>query len=262
VLKTVAIDDKKFSAKALMMLLAGVLLVLISFNGVITRIHGIIFLILLAAYLFYIYWEQKQNPKKESDFPKPNVSLAESDNSRTGPDNSMTCPPDSLPLDSLIIQKGIWSRIKIKGKYLDAIAFLAGAAFVIIGSHLIVNNGLLIAAQIGIPEIIIALTVISIGTALPEIITAITSFRKGCQDLSVGNIIGSNILDIAMILGVSAMFVDLEVNSQLLSYDYIFMLLLFVLIAFFGYKKRITRIQGALIALIYVVYIAGLFLYV
>ncbi|MCL2141544.1 MAG: calcium/sodium antiporter [Methanimicrococcus sp.] len=235
-LKTVAIDDKKFSVKALMMLLAGGVLVLVSLNGVITRLHGTIFLILFAAYIFYIYWEQKRNPKKES-------GEKESD-------------------DSGIVQKGIWSHVKINGKYLDAIVFLIGGALVVIGSRLIVDNGLLIAVKIGIPEIIISLTVISIGTALPEIITAFTSFRKGFQELSVGNIVGSNILDITMILGVSSMFVDLNVNSQLLRYDYIFMLLLFVLLVFFGYKKRITRSQGALIALIYIIYVAGLFLFV
>jgi len=240
-LKTVAIDDKKFSVKALMMLLAGGVLVLVSLTGTITRIHGIIFLILFASYIFYIYWEQKRNPKKESD--DSSIVQKESD-------------------DSKIVQKGIWSHVKINGKYLDAIVFLIGGALVVIGSRLIVDNGLLIAVKIGIPEIIISLTVISIGTSLPEIITAFTSFRKGHQELSVGNIVGSNILDIAMILGVSSMFVDLNVNSQLLRYDYIFMLLLFVLLVFFGYKKRITRSQGALIALIYVIYIAGLFLFV
>jgi len=127
---------------------------------------------------------------------------------------------------------------------------------------LIVTNGTIIAEQLGIPEIIISLTLISIGTSLPEIITAIASFRKGYQDLSIGNIVGANILDITMILGVSSMFVDLTVNTQFLRYDYIFMMLFFVLVAIFGYRQKITRRQGALIAVIYVIYIAGLFVYV
>lgn len=231
ILKAVSVDDKSFNVKALMLLASGAVLYFLSWNGVITRANGIILLILFVAYIAYTYWAQKKEPKT--------------------PDDNKPSP-----------RKGIWAKIKIKDSYLDVLMFLAGAVFVVGGSRLVVTNGTLIAAQIGIPEIIISLTLISIGTSLPEIITAITSFRKGYQDLSIGNIVGANILDITMILGVSSMFVDLTVNSQLLHYDYIFMMLLFLLVAVFGYRKKITRWQGGLIALIYVVYIIGLFVYV
>ena len=137
--------------------------------------------------------------------------------------------------------------------------FVVGAVFVVGGSRLVVVTGTEIAYQLGISELIIGLTLISIGTSLPELITAVTSFKKGHSDLSIGNIVGANILDITMILGISSLFVDLTVNSQLLRYDYIFMMALFLLVAFFGYKKKITRLQGALIALIYIVYFIGLF---
>ncbi|MDV0445498.1 Inner membrane protein YrbG [Methanimicrococcus sp. At1] len=228
-LKTVAVDDKSFNVKALMMLASGAVLFFLSWNGVITKMDGIILLVIFVAYMAYTYWDQKKEPKKPED-------------------------------DAPVPRKGIWAKIKIKDSYLDVLMFLVGAVFVVGGSRLVVTNGTEIATQLGIPELIISLTLISIGTSLPEIITAITSYRKGFQDLSIGNIVGANILDITMILGVSSMFVDLTVNSQLLRYDYIFMMLLFVLVAFFGYRKKITRWQGAIIALVYVVYLAGLIL--
>ncbi|WNY29417.1 Inner membrane protein YrbG [Methanimicrococcus stummii] len=231
-LKTVVVDDKSFNIKALLMLLAGGVLFLLSWiGGDITKTDGLILLVIFVVYIAYTYWDQKKEPKKpEDDAPAPRT--------------------------------GIWAKIKIKDSYLDVLMFLVGAIFVVGGSRLVVTNGTEIATQLGIPELIISLTLISIGTSLPEIITAITSFRKGYQDLSVGNIVGANILDITMILGVSAMFVDLPVNGQLLRYDFVVMMLLFVLVAFFGYRKKITRWQGALIALVYVVYLVGLFVYV
>lgn len=230
-MKAVAVDDKSFNIKALLMLLSGGVLFLLSWSGVITKMNGLILLILFAAYILYTYWDQKKEPKK---------------------------PGDDAPAP----RKGIWAKIKIKDTYLNVLMFLIGAIFVLGGSRLVVTYGTEIAHQLGIPELIIGLTLVSIGTSLPEIITAITSFRKGCQDLSIGNIIGANILDITMILGVSSMFVDLTVNSQLLRYDYIFMMLLFILVAVFGYRKKITRWQGAVIALVYIVYLVGLFVYV
>lgn len=230
-MKTVAVDDKNFNIKALLMLVSGIVLFILSWNGVITKMNGLILLVLFAVYILYTYQSQKKEPKK---------------------------PEDDMPLK----RKGIWAKIKLKDAYLDVLMFLVGAVFVVGGSRLVVTYGTEIAHQLGIPELIIGLTLVSIGTSLPEIITAITSYRKGYQDLSIGNIVGANILDITMILGVSSLFVDLTVNSQLLRYDYIFMILLFVLIAIFGYRKKITRWQGALIALVYVVYLIGLFVYV
>ena len=233
-LRTVAVDDKSFNIKVLMMLGAGAILFVLSYNGMITKFDGAILLIIFIAYLAYTYRNQKGDSK-------------EKEKNKTG---------------ELIVRKGIWAKIKLKDTYLDILMFLAGAAFVIGGSRLVVDNGILIADQIGIPEIIIGLTVVSIGTSLPEIITAITSFRKGFQELSIGNIVGANILDITMILGVSSMFADLPINGQLLRYDYIFMMLMFVLVAIFGFRKKITRTQGAVISVVYIVYVIGLFVYV
>ena len=233
-LRTVTVDDKSFNIKALMMLAAGVILFALSYNGMITKWHGAILLVVFIAYIAFTYREQKNNSGEQEDHKK----------------------------DEIIVRKGIWSKIKMKDSRLDVLMFLVGAVFVVGGSRLVVSNGLLIAEQIGIPEIIIGLTIVSIGTSLPEIITAITSFRKGFQELSIGNIVGANILDITMILGVSAMFADLPINGQLLRYDYIFMMLMFVLVAVFGFRKKITRTQGAIIAVIYIAYVIGLFIYV
>ena len=80
--------------------------------------------------------------------------------------------------------------------------FILGAAGIVIGSNLLVDNGTLLAGRLGIPESVIALTAVSIGTSLPELVTAITSIIKKEASLSVGNVIGANLIDTALILPV------------------------------------------------------------
>lgn len=83
---------------------------------------------------------------------------------------------------------------------INLLKFVLGAAALAIGSNLLVDNGKYLAKLIGVPERIIAITLIAIGTSLPELVTAITSLVKKQGSMSVGNIIGANIIDITMIL--------------------------------------------------------------
>ena len=82
--------------------------------------------------------------------------------------------------------------------------FVLGTAFIIVGARLLVDNGVALAKHIGIPEQIVSLTLIALGTSLPELITAISSIVKGHHGISVGNIIGANVLNMLMVLGVSS----------------------------------------------------------
>lgn len=83
--------------------------------------------------------------------------------------------------------------------------FVIGAAGILIGARLLVDNGRIIASQLGVPEAIIALTVIALGTSLPELTTMISSIKKGNQDIGLGNIIGANILNVSLILTSSSL---------------------------------------------------------
>jgi len=86
----------------------------------------------------------------------------------------------------------------------NAVRFVLGAAGVVIGSHLLVDNGSALAAALGVPEKVIAVTFVSIGTSLPELVTAVAAIVRKEASLSVGNIIGANILDITLILPLCA----------------------------------------------------------
>lgn len=87
----------------------------------------------------------------------------------------------------------------------NTVMFVAGAAGIILGATLLVDNGQIIAKQLGVPEAIISLTLIALGTSLPELTTMISSIRKKNHDIGLGNIIGANILNVALILTTSSL---------------------------------------------------------
>ena len=83
------------------------------------------------------------------------------------------------------------------------VLLVAGAVLIAVGADLLVDNGTLIAQALGVPESVIALTFVALGTSLPELVTAITSLVKGCSDLSLGNIVGANVFNLVLVSGVS-----------------------------------------------------------
>ncbi|MDD6144274.1 MAG: calcium/sodium antiporter [bacterium] len=85
----------------------------------------------------------------------------------------------------------------------DIILLVIGAAFIAVGARLLVDNGTLIAQALGVPESVIALTFVALGTSLPELVTAIASLVKGHSALSLGNIIGANLFNLVLVSGVS-----------------------------------------------------------
>ena len=85
----------------------------------------------------------------------------------------------------------------------DLVLLVAGAALIAVGADLLVDNGTLIAQALGVPESVIALTFVALGTSLPELVTAITSLIKGHGALSLGNVIGANLFNLVLVSGVS-----------------------------------------------------------
>ncbi len=132
---------------------------------------------------------------------------------------------------------------------------LIGLAGIIAGSNLVVNNASSIATSLGISERVISLTIIAFGTSLPELVTTIMSAKKGEQDILVGNIIGSNIFNICVVLGIPvAIFGGITPGSfQLI--DLVMLvgsaLLLFI---FAETSKKINRIEGILMLLAFFIY--------
>lgn len=131
-----------------------------------------------------------------------------------------------------------------------------------IGGDLTVNHSVAIAQALGISEKVISLTIIAIGTSLPELVTSVTAAIKGNSDIAIGNILGSNIFNILLILGVSAMITpitySISYNNQILVL--IVGTVLLALFPFIGAKNKMTRSNGVAYLIIYAIYMAGLFL--
>ena len=95
----------------------------------------------------------------------------------------------------------------------DIVFLVIGAALIALGADLLVNNGTLIAEELGVPESVIALTFVALGTSLPELVTAITALAKGHGALSLGNIIGANLFNLVLVSGLSIAIAPFAVPS-------------------------------------------------
>jgi len=137
-----------------------------------------------------------------------------------------------------------------------------GGALVAAGSILLVQNGVLIARWLGVPELIIALTIVALGTSLPEYVVAIAGLVKGHPDVSVGNIIGANLLDIVWVLGVSGLVAPLTLARQTRVLDVPFVLALLTLLVIFSLTgRRLRRVEGGVLVAVYIVYLALMFVF-
>ena len=142
---------------------------------------------------------------------------------------------------------------------------VAGAALIAVGANLLVDNGTLIAQAFGVPESVIALTFVALGTSLPELVTAITSLAKGHGALSLGNVIGANVFNLVLVSGVSVTLAPFVVpqsavfmghNSSLVLEIPVMLLVMSILTIPSLIRGKLTRAQGILLLAIYAVFCA------
>lgn len=142
-------------------------------------------------------------------------------------------------------------------KLKSGLFILLGLAGLIIGGELIVTSAVSIAIAFGISERIIALTIVSTGTSLPELVTSLVAVRKKNVDIALGNIVGSNIYNIFFILGISAFITPLTVedSNHTEIYVNIYANILLFLFIFVGKGRKIERWEGIVFLSSYLVYI-------
>ena len=163
---------------------------------------------------------------------------------------------------SLTKQKETFSFKKPKLKLSTALIFVViGLAGIIFGSNLVVNNAKSIAKLLGLSERIISLTIIAFGTSLPELVTTIVSSKKKEQDLLLGNIIGSNIFNACIVLGIPVAIFG-TVTPTGFNYVDLMMLLLssFILFIFAETKRTISKMEGLLMLIGFLAYYIIIFI--
>ena len=119
--------------------------------------------------------------------------------------------PDEVEEDEETKQRAFW---------LELLLLVVGAALIAIGADLLVEHGTIIAQTLGVPETVIALTFVALGTSLPELITTITSLRKGHASLGIGNVIGANVFNLVLVSGVAVSLAPFEVPVGKLLFGY------------------------------------------
>jgi cation:H+ antiporter len=131
---------------------------------------------------------------------------------------------------------------------------ILGIVGIIMGGDIVVENASIIAANFGMSQTLIGLTIVAVGTSLPELVTSIVAARKGESDLALGNVIGSNVFNIVFILGFSSIISPMTVD-MLAIYDTVVLLAISALtLVFAKTNKRFSRSEGAVLLAIYVIY--------
>jgi len=219
-----SLDKKLINHQGRIQLFAGIMLAIVSMpllkeNGVITQWMGMIFIVLLLVYIYATI----QWGKKSS---KPSELLVEEDKS------------------PLLIQ-------------LLKLAF--GIALVIVSSKILIPSVEITAVRIGIPQSVIAATLVAFGTSLPELVTAITAVRKGHGELAIGNVIGADILNVLFVVGMSAAVTKggLWVPMDFYRLQIPTMLILLVAFRLIAKNKKgfIAKREGAVLMSIYLIYL-------
>jgi cation:H+ antiporter len=208
-------------------MLAATLLVmgLASFGGL-GRIEGVIMLLCLAGYLVWAYRTERE------DSPEAELHKAEAE--------EIELVPMSIPMTLL--------------------ATFGGLAMLVFGANRFLLGAVGLGEALGVPEAIIGLTVVAVGTSLPELAVSIIAAIRKHADVAVGNIIGSNIFNLLCILGISSTITPLPLEGRLLNIDQFVMLGVTVtLLLFLFFGLRLSRFKGAALLAAYVVYIAAMF---
>ena len=130
-----------------------------------------------------------------------------------------------------------------------------GVAMLYLGATLLVKGGVRIATALGIPPIIIGLTLLSFATSAPELVISIDSAIKGIGDISLGNVMGSNIGNIGLILGLTALISPVKCKIKILRFDTPFLLISTILLAvFLLLNKGVTRLEAAILLVCFIIY--------
>jgi cation:H+ antiporter len=221
-LTPVHVDPVAFKRRSYWMSASAVLVIAFTWRLRLAPVLGAVLLAISVAYLFLDYWNIRRR--------KGNRAA-----------EAISTPPADRDL-----RKSVF-------------LFILGIAMVILGSRILVLSGLSLATALGIPSVIIGLSIVAVGTSLPELVTGITAARKGVPDLSIGNIVGANVLNLALIVGLSSSIHTLTLTrfTQWYSFPWLIVFIC-AMIWMFRAGGSVGRREGLTLLSLYAVYLMGL----
>jgi len=200
---------------------ASILLFFMIREGYLKALEGVIMIVILVLYLFFIIRDSRKETlaskvEESSDIPDPPT-------------------------------KQIWK---------DIVFIIIGCVGLFFGSEWFVGSAKDLALSLGVEERVVGLTVVALGTSLPELVTAAVASFKGQTDLALGNLMGSNIFNILSILGITSIIKSIHVHEIILGKDIIWMLLITLMILpLMIIKREVGRTDGIILLVVYSVYI-------
>ena len=207
-------------------LFATAILFVLGYDGNISRLDGIIMLVVFVAYLFFLFWDAKRPKKLES----AEVKKEEAENEETKNEGKNLSLPKAL------------------------IFTVIGLVLIVAGSNFVVKSATFIATALGLSQRFIGLTIVALGTSLPELFTSVTAAMKKNSDIAVGNIVGSNIFNILFIVGLSGLIVPVPF-APAFRFDTLVSGVAAILLLLCSLpKKRLSRIAGIFFLICYAVY--------
>jgi cation:H+ antiporter len=226
-----------------------VLFLLLAGDGGLSRVDGLILFVLLALYISVAIILSRRDGQAD-DLHGPGASIATASAgrvSRTVGDNADTMTEAAREVDA---KGGSIGR--------DLLFLLIGVGLLIVGANILVRGATGIATAFGVSDLIVGLTVVAVGTSLPELATSIVAVRRGQRDLAVGNVVGSNIFNIGAVAGLAGIIspTGLPVPESALALDIPLMIAASVVLlplAFTG--SVIRRWEGALLLGLYIAYL-------
>lgn len=241
IIKPLLVEKSMLSKEFPFTLLVSILLVvfcadtLIFGNSINTigRIDGLILLALFAVFLYSLIHSALKNRKENISELETSIDI------------------EVAEVDVIAVEKNN-SMIK------SVLVSIVGIAAIIFGGNLVVNSASSIASSFGVSDQLIGLTIVSIGTSLPEFVTSIIAARKGESDLALGNVIGSNIFNILFVIGASAIISPMTVDPKLLI-DGAIMILSTILVYFYSFRKNnISKFESLSLLILYFGYMGYL----
>ncbi|MEJ5253404.1 MAG: calcium/sodium antiporter [Chthonomonadetes bacterium] len=230
VVAPLAVSKRIIRIEVPFMIACSLLFLALGYDGLLSRLDGFI---LVAIFLSYMAW-MMHTAKKESDIEKDL------------PVGDTAAPPSAL------------------GYLYLAGLVVAGLAGLVLGSNWLVEGAVALARTMGVSEVIIGLTIVAVGTSLPEMATSVIASIRGEREISVGNVIGSNIFNILSILGFSTVVAPagLEVPSAVVRFDALVMIAVsLACLPIFFNDFEIKRWEGGLFVAYYIFYVGYLILY-
>jgi cation:H+ antiporter len=221
-----AIDPKGFRRDAIMVVVAALACLLVVMNGFMDRWMGFVFVAVLLAYVIYVY-------------------------------RSETRAPDEA---ALVAEHRAEDAPKGPGKMALSIAMaVGGIAITIFGARFLVSGSIELAKGFGISDTIIGLTIVAVGTSMPELVSSVIAALRKHSDVAYGNIIGSNIFNVLFILGTTATISPIEIPAQIAALDIWVMLAATALLVFFARSGfKLQRWEGIAFVIAYIGYTAYL----